>query len=252
MGLTDIDDRALRLAASELERVPLEVPGARDVFTAVLDVTDAAACARVAKEFGASKRIDALFNSAGLLAIGLFKDLPLERQTKQVRVNVDGVVNMTYAALPHLVRDGEGGRVVTMASQSAVAGIPNHAVYAATKAFVYSLTEALAIEFAPLNIHVGDVSVGYVDTHMVQSQENRNTTLLDQPTSLFIRPRDVALRVWDAVHQCRLEREHFYVEWASAAAFKLVALFRALGMRWGMRIIGAVSMPKDKAAAARL
>jgi NAD(P)-dependent dehydrogenase (short-subunit alcohol dehydrogenase family) len=176
-----------------------------------LDVEDYDACMHVAQEF-VSKfgGIDVLFNSAGILVVGMFEQEPIAKQTRQVRINLEGVCNMTHAALKHMKA---GARVVTMASGSALCGFPNHAVYAASKAGVYSLTEALNMELSLRNISVADVSVMYVDTPMVQKQPHKNTYLLERP-NWYIAPRRVAETVWQAVHKARLHR----VRCASVAA----------------------------------
>jgi short-subunit dehydrogenase len=105
VGLIDMNELALKQASTTLN----------NAWFSVCDVRDPESCERVVKEFAGQDGIDVLFNSAGLLATGLFKDIPVRKQTAQIRVNVEGVVNMTYCVLPYLVRDG-GGRIVTMAS----------------------------------------------------------------------------------------------------------------------------------------
>jgi short-subunit dehydrogenase len=239
VGIVDINLDALKKACEEL------LGNGNNIWYSVCDVCDPDSCARVVKEFAhyhGDNKFDVLFNSAGILQTGLFKNIPLGKQTAQVRVNVEGVINLTYCALPYLNRHDEGGRIITMASGSAQSGIPYHACYAATKAAIYSLTEALNIEFHRDNISVADVSVMYVATNMVKTQENTNTLLLRR-SDLFITPDIVAKRVWDAVYQCRLHREHFYVETSLNAAFKFTALCRALGVRWGMRIVALTNLP---------
>lgn len=64
-----------------------------------------------------------------------------------------------------------------MCSASAVYSTPELAVYAATKHGIRGLTEALNIEFAPLDIHVGDIMVSFVQTPMVSQAETRATSL---------------------------------------------------------------------------
>jgi len=239
VGVTDVDAVAVAKVAGELG----------NAWSAVLNVTDAGACARAAAEFAGARGIDALFNSAGILRTGMFRDLPLAAQTQQIRVNCDGVCNMTYAALPHMTRTGDGGRIVTMASASAVGGVPFHAVYAATKAFVFSLTEALNMELARANVRAADVSVGYVATNMTLSlgDEGRNTPLFRRG-DLFAKPRDVALCVWDAVHGARADREHFYVDLATWASFSAYALCRAFGWRFAFRTTAALCLPPAESA----
>ena len=58
--------------------------------------------------------LDVLFNCAGLLCIGRFAELPLDKQMNQIHVNVTGVAQLTYEALP-LLKATKDSRVITMA-----------------------------------------------------------------------------------------------------------------------------------------
>lgn len=233
VGIADINEGAAQRLAEEL--------GLNRAFAYKLDVTDSESCKRVVNEFCLdSGGLDALVNSAGLLAVGMFTELDLKRQTDQIRVNVEGLVNMTYAAIPKL-RMSNQSVIVSMASGSSMAGIPTHAVYAATKAAVYSFTEAMAIELHAEHIRVCDVSVGYVSTPMVMNQENRKSLMLRAP---YVSPVLVAQNVYNAVFKARLHREHFYVEYWTALAFKFQAFCRLMGWRMHMNAVSFFNMPR--------
>jgi len=224
VGIADIN-----FDACEKARAQIQADGAYK-----LNVVDVGECNKTCEEFvKAFGGMDVLFNSAGILSIGMFMEEPIEKQTKQIRINFEGVCNMTYAAVKQMQR---GSRVVTMASGSAVFGIPNHAVYAATKAAVYHFTEGLNMELYPKGISVCDVSVMYVASPMVSAQANKNTLIL-QRQELFIQPETVAKTVYDAIMQARLHREHFYVGYDLAATFKFVAFCRAFGLRLAAKAV---------------
>lgn len=247
VGMMDVSTAALE-RETQVIRDSLAAKGDGEaVWWRAADVTNEEECKRAVDDFAAKYGgLDVLINGAGILSIGLFKDTELRRQTKQIDVNFKGVCNMSYAALPHLLKSGgkeEPRRIVTMASGSAVSGIPNHAVYAATKAAVFSLTEALNIELDEYGLNVADVSVMYVNTNMVQSQTNQNTLILERGPSTFIAPQAVAQRIFEAVHQARLHREHFFVESSLNLTFKFMGLMRALGCRLGMRAVALTNMP---------
>lgn len=238
VGIADLNLDAAQRLAEEL--------GQERAFAYKLDVTDPESCKRAVDEFCGSNGggLDALFNCAGLLAIGMFAELDLKRQTNQIRVNLEGLVNMTHVALPHL-KLCKQSVIVSMASNSSQAGIPTHAVYAATKAAVYSFTEAMAVELHQDQVRVCDVSVGYVGSPMLMQQENRKSTvMLDGP---IIGPDAVAPTVFNAVHKARLHREHFYVEYSTAFNFKLQGFCRMLGIRLHMAVISFLCMPKRNA-----
>ena len=130
-----------------------------------LDVTDKAAydavIAELAEETG--RRLDLLFNNAGIGAAGFFEDIPLEESLKIVDVNLVGVLHGIYAALP-LLKATPGSLCFTTSSSAAVYGAPHLAVYTATKFAVKGLTEALAVELSRCGVRVADVLPGVIDT----------------------------------------------------------------------------------------
>ncbi len=130
-----------------------------------LDVTDKAAydavVAELAEETGG--RLDLLHNNAGIGAGGFFEEIPIEVSLKIVDVNLIGVINGVYAALP-LLKATPNSLCFTTSSSAATYGAPNLAVYAATKFAVKGLTEALAVELARCDVRVADVLPGLIDT----------------------------------------------------------------------------------------
>lgn len=159
VGLYDINLLGVKALASEIG--PQAVVGK-------LDVTDAAAMARALADFcePPGDRLDVLFNNAGVLSTGDFESLPLARYQQLIDINTKGVVHGCHAALPYLLP--AKGRVINMASASAIYGAPAFAVYSASKFFVRGFTEALNIEWARHGIYVCDVMPLFVDTPMVQ------------------------------------------------------------------------------------
>jgi NAD(P)-dependent dehydrogenase (short-subunit alcohol dehydrogenase family) len=134
-------------------------------------------------------------------------------QTRQIRINLEGACNMTHAALRHM---NAGARVVTMASSTAVCGVPNQAVYSASKAGVYSLTEALNMELSLRNISVADVSVSVAVTPMIAKPPNKDSPAVQHP-EFFPDKACVANTVWQAVHKASLYRVVGYKAKAAAS-----------------------------------
>lgn len=89
--------------------------------------------------------VDILVNNAGLGASGKFAEMPLEDSARLVALNVDALTELTARLLPGMVSRGSG-RLLNVASTAAFQPGPGMAVYFATKAYVLSLTEALAEE----------------------------------------------------------------------------------------------------------
>ena len=134
----------------------------------VADVTDdgavRTAIAAAAADLGG---VDILVNNAGIGAIGSVEDNDDDEWRHVLDVNVLGMVRVTRAALPWLRRAAAArgqAAVVNTCSIAATAGLPQRALYSASKGAVYSLTLALAADHARENIRVTCVTPGTADT----------------------------------------------------------------------------------------
>jgi NAD(P)-dependent dehydrogenase (short-subunit alcohol dehydrogenase family) len=107
--------------------------------------------------------IDILVNNAGVGAIGTVADNPDEEWHRVFDVNVVGMVRTARAALPFL-RRSQHAAIVNTCSVAAIAGLPQRALYSATKGAVYSLTLAMAADHLADGIRVNCVSPGTADT----------------------------------------------------------------------------------------
>lgn len=161
VGLLDVDEKAL----------VAELGGA---WHAPLDVVEAAAVKAALGDFCALSggQLRLLFNGAGILRTGAFADIELEQHTRQVQINVLGVLNLCHAAYPYL-KVTSAAQVINMGSASALYGVPQLASYSASKFAVRGLTEALELEWREYGIRVGDLMPPFVDTPMVRSQAKR-------------------------------------------------------------------------------
>jgi NAD(P)-dependent dehydrogenase (short-subunit alcohol dehydrogenase family) len=128
------------------------------------DVTDdasvRAAVNRVLQEWA---RIDVLVNNAGIGAQGTVADNPDEEWHRVLDVNLLGMVRTTRAALPAL-RRSPSAAIVNTGSIAATAGIPQRAVYSASKGAVHALTRAMAADHLAEGIRVCAVAPGTADT----------------------------------------------------------------------------------------
>ncbi len=131
------------------------------------DVRDSAAVQRavgeVAQQLGA---IDVLVNNAGIGAVGDVTANDDEEWHRVLDVNVVGIARVTRAALPHLRRSGHAA-IVNTSSVVAPVGVPQRAVYAASKGAVASLTLAMAADHVREGIRVNAVTPGTADTPWV-------------------------------------------------------------------------------------
>ncbi|MCK2212877.1 SDR family oxidoreductase [Actinomadura sp. ATCC 31491] len=131
------------------------------------DVTDdasvRAAVAEAAERLGG---IDVLVNNAGIGAQGTVEDNPDSEWQRVFDVNVFGMVRVARAALPYL-RRSEHAAIVNTCSIAATAGLPQRALYSATKGAVLSLTLAMAADHIREGIRVNCVNPGTADTPWV-------------------------------------------------------------------------------------
>lgn len=210
VGAADVDLAGL----AQLE----EKLGSERVWTRRLDVTDKADYDLAIAEFGerSGDRLDLLFNNAGIAHVGWFEDIPYEAARKIVDVNLIGVVNGIYAALP-LLKKTPNSLCFTTSSASATYGAPRLAMYTATKFAVKGLTEALSLEFERLGVRCADVLPGLIDTPILNSKNHsgdgpdRIGFGEDGPTEGPFRlmpPESVAECVFEAYGSKRL---HWYV-----------------------------------------
>jgi 2-keto-3-deoxy-L-fuconate dehydrogenase len=152
-------------AAARVAVMDLDVSGAPDGTLGVgADVTDdasvRAAVARVLDEWG---RLDVLINNAGIGAQGTVADNPDDEWLRVLDVNLLGMVRVTRAALPAL-RRSPAAAIVNTGSIVATAGLPQRALYSASKGAVLALTRAMAADHLPEGIRVNCVNPGTADT----------------------------------------------------------------------------------------
>ena len=173
-GASGIGQATARLLAARgarvavLDRVKAEP---RDVYPVVADVTDDAAVrAAVADAGQALGGLDILVNNAGTGAAGTVEDNDDDEWHRVLDVNVLGIVRTTRAALPLLrqaARDRGHAVIVNTCSIVAAAGLPQRALYSASKGAVYALTLAMAADHVAEGIRVNCVNPGTVDTPWV-------------------------------------------------------------------------------------
>ncbi len=132
-----------------------------------VDVTDAERVPLAVEE--AVRRLgglDVLVNNAGVGAQGTVEDNDDDEWRQVFDVNVLGMVRVARAALPYL-RQSSNAAIVNTCSVAATAGIPQRALYSASKGAVYALTLAMAADHVREGIRVNCVCPGTADTPWV-------------------------------------------------------------------------------------
>jgi short-subunit dehydrogenase len=112
--------------------------------------------------------VDLLVNNAGFGTSGPFLDNDANREAEEVRVNCEAIVTLTHAFLPGMVERGRGG-IINVASTAGLQPLPYESVYAATKAFAVSFTDALHTELRGSGVRVLAVNPGPVPTEWQQT-----------------------------------------------------------------------------------
>ena len=158
-----------------------------------LDVTDPAAWQRSLKAVG---HVDVLVNNAGAHEDALLATMPVESWDRVLSVNLDAVFHGCQAVLPQMIAQ-RGGRIINIASLSALLAPAGQTNYAAAKAGVVALTQSLAKEVARMGITVNAVCPGYVETEALggMTEEQRAAAMARIPMRRFGRPEEIAAAV---------------------------------------------------------
>jgi len=163
----------------------------------VLDVTEAAAWKSAVEQIVAKHgRLDVLVNNAGVHQDALLAMMSVNSWQEVIKVNLDGVFHGCQAAMPAMVSQ-RGGRIINIASLSALLAPAGQTNYAAAKAGVVALTQSLAKEVARLGVTVNAVCPGYVETAALASMDEAGRKRAQQqiPMRRFGRPEEVAAAV---------------------------------------------------------
>jgi short-subunit dehydrogenase len=168
-----------------------------DVVTLEKDLFEAQAANEIFREIK-TRGLDvfALVNNAGQGQHGKFWEVPLERHLALIQLNVVALVTLTRLFLDGMIARNEG-KILNLASVVSKTPAPEFSVYAASKAFVLSFTEALAKEVQDTNITITALIPGRTDTDffrkadMIDTKEYQDHTLAD--------PEDVAKAGYDAL-----------------------------------------------------
>ncbi len=187
LGVHQRRDAAEKLAAEFAGRCEL----------AALDVTQPDAWRALVERIVAKhQRLDVLVNNAGFHADSLLAQMPAEAWRGVLATNLDGTFHGCQAVLPTMISQRQG-RIVNIASLSALAAPPGQTNYAAAKAGVVALTQSLAKEVARIGITVNAVCPGYIETESLGAldAETRKGMVARIPMRRVGRPEEVAAAV---------------------------------------------------------
>jgi hypothetical protein len=180
--------------------------------------------------------VDILVNNAGVGLTGPFHTLPLDRLLAMVDLNARAVVELTRRFLPGMI-ERKHGAVVNVASTSAFQPVPFLAVYAASKAFVLSFTEALATELHGTGVAVQALCPGLTESEFHQVSGTDRVLFTRTPA---MRPGDVAERSLRALDKGRLR---VIPGWRDRLVIAVQSVFPRAVVR---RVAGELFRPREE------
>jgi uncharacterized protein len=167
-------------------------------WVAPADLSQPDAAQKLAAAMRRAKRpIDVLVNNAGVLNHGAFVDMPAQYHHAMIDLNITGLTTMIAHFAPGMVARGQG-RILNVASIAAFQPIPSLATYAATKAYVLSLTESLSEEFKGTGVSITALCPGITATNMFSGAKAQSSQLANLPKFLIGEAKVVAQEGFDA------------------------------------------------------
>jgi NAD(P)-dependent dehydrogenase (short-subunit alcohol dehydrogenase family) len=164
------------------------------VFAKVVDVTDPAGVAAVAKETAGQGRIDILVNNAGIAGANVPTwEYPAEEWARVLAINLTGTFNCCKAVAPTMIAQNYG-RIVNIASIAGKEGNPYACAYSASKAGVIALTKSLGKELAGYDISVNAITPAAAKTAIFDQMtaEHINYMLSKIPRGRFVLVEEIA------------------------------------------------------------
>lgn len=164
--------------------------------TLAVDITDEAA---VTATFAEMPVLDGLVNCAGISILDDVVNVKAQDLQRILTTNVTASAVMAREAARHMIAHGRQGSIVNVSSQAAMAALPGHLGYCASKAAMDAMTRVLCLELGPNGIRVNSVNPTVTLTPMAErawaDPAKRDPMLAAIPLGRFATPREVALPV---------------------------------------------------------
>ena len=169
----------------------------------------------------AAVRVNVVINNAGLGDHGPFEDADWSRVEAMIEVNVKALTRVTHGLVKELVKDG-GGAILNVSSIASLLPLPQMAVYAATKAYVTSFSEALRAELRGTSVNVTALCPGPVDTEFFSIAGRPTSTGASQAApELFKLPASQVVR--EAIAGLEKDRARVVPGWIVSGVMSLTA-----------------------------
>jgi uncharacterized protein len=165
---------------------------------------------------------DLLINNAGLGDYGSFVDSSWEKLQSMLRVNIEALTHLIHLFLPKMISDNHGA-IINVSSIASLLPIPDFAVYAASKAYVTSFSEALRIELKEFGVKVLAVCPGPVKTEFGQVAGHKSNGEVSKIKEFFYVPKEQV--VAESIMAMDANQARLYPSWKiTAAAIAITAL----------------------------
>ncbi len=175
--------------------------------------------------------VDVLVNNAGFTHHGAFVDMNADQVLDMVQLNISTVAALSHKFAGPMIAAGSG-RILNVSSVTAFQPVPGFALYAAGKAFLLSLTEALSEELRGTGVSVTVLCPGLTDTEMVEGVQN-DGGLPSIPSFLISDVAEVAKEGYDAATRREVVR-------VPGVANQMASLWVQSQPRWLVRTLGGV------------
>lgn len=170
IAVADINAQGANAAAAKLRE-----SGAR-AHGFVVDVADARSVEILLKDITAQLgRLDILINNAGIGGNTPFLETTLENWNRTIAINLTGAFIVAQACAKQMVIQGQGGKIINIASLSGQRGGNGRAAYGAAKAGLELLTKVMAVELSEYGINVNNIAPGAIETEMAATAHDAAT-----------------------------------------------------------------------------
>lgn len=222
---------ARRLERLEALRREIERPGL-EIYCRQCDLTERAEVEDLIQWLAqAGIKVNLLINNAGLGDHGRFETSEWDRIQEMLDVNITALTRLTHALLPTLKAQA-GSAILNVSSVASLLPLPKLAVYAATKAYVTSFSEAIRAELRGAGVRVTTLCPGPVSTEFGQVAERADEPeAVNTPEVLRVPAQQVVSEALEAVAR---DRARVIPGWRVALVLGLVAALPLALLRYGL------------------
>lgn len=144
--------------------------------------------------------LDILINNAGFATIGNFAEIPLDKSMRMFQLHMTASLQLSHAALQGMLRRKRGA-IINVSSMGAFLLTPGNVLYDATKSFLVTFSENLALEVKDKGIRIQALCPGFTRTEFHEVGDFKNFDRSAVPDSLWMMPDEVATRSLKAIEK---------------------------------------------------